>query len=212
MRTVALSEAKDRLSALIDEVSTTHEIVQVTKHGHPSAVIMSADDLEALPETLDVLSTPGAVETSPRHGRTTPPAGPSAVLMCAAGTPWRPEPVWEVRLSRGAVNALDRLPEKVAVAVAEFVTGTLPTDPYRMSKPLHEEGVGDRLGDDVRGLGPARPVEVRGPLREGRDVGPHPGDVVRGGRLVVLGRAHARILTGGPRGCQAGTKGGGSGG
>lgn len=75
MRTVALSEAKDRLSALIDEVSTTHEIVQVTKHGHPSAVIMSADDLEALPETLDVLSTPGAVETSPRHERTTPPAG-----------------------------------------------------------------------------------------------------------------------------------------
>ncbi|GAA1250424.1 type II toxin-antitoxin system Phd/YefM family antitoxin [Janibacter melonis] len=62
MKSVALSEAKDRLSALVDEVSRTHEIVQVTKHGHPAAVIISADDLESLQETLHLLSTPGAVE------------------------------------------------------------------------------------------------------------------------------------------------------
>lgn len=62
MRSVALSEAKDKLSALVDDVSTTHEVVEVTKHGHPMAVIMSADDLESLHETLRLLSDPDAVE------------------------------------------------------------------------------------------------------------------------------------------------------
>lgn len=62
MRTVALSEAKDRLSALVDDVSTTHEIIHVTRHGHTAAVLMSADDLESLQETLRLLSTPGAVD------------------------------------------------------------------------------------------------------------------------------------------------------
>ncbi|MDQ2851390.1 MAG: type II toxin-antitoxin system Phd/YefM family antitoxin [Actinomycetota bacterium] len=61
MRTVALSEAKDKLSALVDEAGSTHEIIRITKHGHTSAVLMSADDLESLHETLHVLSTPGAV-------------------------------------------------------------------------------------------------------------------------------------------------------
>jgi len=62
MRTVALSEAKDKLSALVEEAETTHEIIRITKHGHPAAVLMSADDLESLHETLHLLSTPGAAE------------------------------------------------------------------------------------------------------------------------------------------------------
>ena len=44
---------------------------------------------------------------------------------------------WRVELSATAVRSLERLPEKIAVAVIEFITRTLPTDPYRMSKPLH---------------------------------------------------------------------------
>lgn len=62
MRSVALSEAKDKLSSLVDEAASTHEIIRITKHGHPAAVLMSADDLESLHETLRVLSTPGAVD------------------------------------------------------------------------------------------------------------------------------------------------------
>lgn len=57
-----LSEAKDKLSALIEEAETTHEIIQVTRHGHPAAVIMSAEDLESLHETLYWLSQPGIRE------------------------------------------------------------------------------------------------------------------------------------------------------
>jgi antitoxin YefM len=59
MKTVSLSEAKDKLSALIDEVENTHEIIQVTRHGHAAAVIMAADDLESLHETLHWLTRPG---------------------------------------------------------------------------------------------------------------------------------------------------------
>jgi prevent-host-death family protein len=59
MRSIPLSEAKDKLSALVEEADSTHEIVQITKHGRPAAVLMSADDLESLRETLFWLQQPG---------------------------------------------------------------------------------------------------------------------------------------------------------
>ena len=62
MRTVPLSEAKNKLSALIDEADRTHEIVQITRHGRPAAVLMAADDLESLRETLFWLQQPGVPE------------------------------------------------------------------------------------------------------------------------------------------------------
>lgn len=62
MRTVPLTEAKDKLSALIEEADATHEIIQITRHGRVAAVIMSADDLESLNETLHALRTPGVAD------------------------------------------------------------------------------------------------------------------------------------------------------
>lgn len=62
MRTIGLGEAKDKLSSLVDEAVSTHEIITITKHGHPAAVLMSADDLESLHETLHWLSKPDIVE------------------------------------------------------------------------------------------------------------------------------------------------------
>lgn len=59
MTTVPLSEAKDRLSALVDQAVATHDIVTITKHGRPAAVLMAADDLESLRETVFWLSQPG---------------------------------------------------------------------------------------------------------------------------------------------------------
>ena len=52
---------------------------------------------------------------------------------------------WSVQLSPTAVRALDRLPHKVAAAIAEFVTATLPADPYRLFKPLRFEFEGWRM-------------------------------------------------------------------
>lgn len=50
-----------------------------------------------------------------------------------------------MQLSPTAIRALNRLPHKVAAAVAEFITAALPTDPYRMSKPLRFEFEGWRV-------------------------------------------------------------------
>lgn len=60
MRTVPLSEAKDRLSALVEEADSTHEVIRITRHGKDAAVLMSADELESLHETLRLLSAPEA--------------------------------------------------------------------------------------------------------------------------------------------------------
>jgi antitoxin YefM len=62
MVTIPLADAKARLSAVLDEVRDTHERVVVTRNGRPEAVIIAVSDLEALEETLNLLSTPGAAE------------------------------------------------------------------------------------------------------------------------------------------------------
>lgn len=62
MSTIPMADAKARLSAVLDEVRDTHERVVITRNGRPEAVIMAVSDLEALEETLDLLSTPGALE------------------------------------------------------------------------------------------------------------------------------------------------------
>ena len=62
MTTIPLADAKARLSAVLDEVRDTHERVVITRNGRPEAVIISVSDLAALEETLDLLSTPGALE------------------------------------------------------------------------------------------------------------------------------------------------------
>lgn len=63
MRSIPLGEAKDKLSALVDDAEATHDIITITKHGRPAAVLMSADDLESLQETVFWLSQPGIRDT-----------------------------------------------------------------------------------------------------------------------------------------------------
>jgi prevent-host-death family protein len=60
--TIPLADAKARLSAVLDEVRDTHERVVITRNGRPEAVLISVSDLEALEDTLDLLSTPGALD------------------------------------------------------------------------------------------------------------------------------------------------------
>ncbi len=62
MTDVPLADVRNRLSELVADVETTHARVTVTKHGHAAAVLISPDDLASLEETLDLLSTPGAIE------------------------------------------------------------------------------------------------------------------------------------------------------
>lgn len=59
---VPLSEAKDHLSEYVSEVARTHDRVVITRHGQPTAMLISVEDIEGLEETLDILSTPGEYE------------------------------------------------------------------------------------------------------------------------------------------------------
>jgi antitoxin YefM len=60
--TFPLAEVKKRLSEMVDRVQHHHERVVLTRRGRPAAVLVSPDDLESLEETLDILSTPGALD------------------------------------------------------------------------------------------------------------------------------------------------------
>lgn len=62
MAEYSLADARNRFSELVADVEKTHARVTVTKHGHPAAVLISPDDLSSLEETLEILSTPGALE------------------------------------------------------------------------------------------------------------------------------------------------------
>ena len=56
MRTLSLSEAKMKLSSLVETVQTTDEEVVITKNGSPAAVLVSPDEFESLKETIAVRS------------------------------------------------------------------------------------------------------------------------------------------------------------
>jgi prevent-host-death family protein len=59
---VPFTEARTRLSELFDEVEQQHEHLVITRNGHPAAVLLSADEYEALEETLEILNDEGALE------------------------------------------------------------------------------------------------------------------------------------------------------
>lgn len=59
--TLPLAEIKKRLSEIVDGVEQRHDRVVLTRNGRPAAIIMSPKDLEALEETLDILSDPKAM-------------------------------------------------------------------------------------------------------------------------------------------------------
>ena len=117
MTTVPLSEAKDRLSALVEAVETTHEVVTITRHGREVAVLMAKSDLDSLHETIFWLSQPGVRDDVARarqeltDGRTVTAGdyGPSTGA-------WVTEP-YEVRVASAAHRQLSRLPTGVAAAV-----------------------------------------------------------------------------------------------
>ena len=56
MKTLSLSEAKMKLSALVESVKTNDEEVIITKNGSPAAVLVSPDEYESWQETLAIHS------------------------------------------------------------------------------------------------------------------------------------------------------------
>jgi len=56
-----LAEVKAKFSEMVDRVEQQHERITVTRNGRPAAVLMSAEELEALEDTLELLSDPSAL-------------------------------------------------------------------------------------------------------------------------------------------------------
>ena len=56
MKALSVSEAKMKLSSLIDTVNATDEEIVITKNGRPAAVLVSPEEFESLKETIAVRS------------------------------------------------------------------------------------------------------------------------------------------------------------
>ena len=54
-RIVPFTEARARLTELLDDVEARHEHLVITRKGRPAAVVVSPEEWEAIEETLDVL-------------------------------------------------------------------------------------------------------------------------------------------------------------
>ena len=52
METLSLSEAKIKLSSLVDKVKTMDKEIIITKNGRPAAVLVSPDEFEGWKETI----------------------------------------------------------------------------------------------------------------------------------------------------------------
>jgi antitoxin YefM len=61
MSTIPLSEVKARLSEIADEVDRTHERVHVTRNGREYVVLLSAEDLDSLEATIELLADQAAM-------------------------------------------------------------------------------------------------------------------------------------------------------
>lgn len=61
METLSLTDVRSTLSSVVERVEATRERVTITRHGRPAAVLINPADLEALEETLDVLSDPATM-------------------------------------------------------------------------------------------------------------------------------------------------------
>jgi prevent-host-death family protein len=61
-KTVPFTEARAKLSELLDELESRHEHVIITRNGRPTAVLVPADEQEALEETLEILQDEDILE------------------------------------------------------------------------------------------------------------------------------------------------------
>ena len=60
--TFSLAHIKAHLSEVVDRVEHQHDRVVLTRNGRPAAILVSPDELEAIEDTLDLLSDPQALK------------------------------------------------------------------------------------------------------------------------------------------------------
>lgn len=56
MKTLSLSEAKAKLSGLVEAVESRDEEVVITRNGRPAAVLVSTDEYDSWKETREIMA------------------------------------------------------------------------------------------------------------------------------------------------------------
>jgi antitoxin YefM len=56
MNMAPLTEVRDNLREIVDDVVETGNVYTITRHGRPVAVVLSHDEYESLMETMNILS------------------------------------------------------------------------------------------------------------------------------------------------------------
>ena len=56
MTTIPIATARANLSQIVEDASSTHERIEITKNGQRAAVLLGADDYDSMIETIAVLS------------------------------------------------------------------------------------------------------------------------------------------------------------
>jgi prevent-host-death family protein len=70
MKTLPLTDAKNRLSRLVDEVVERDERVMITRNGRPAAMLVSPDEYDSWQATIDILSDPALMAQFERSKKT----------------------------------------------------------------------------------------------------------------------------------------------
>lgn len=89
MTTLSVADARANFSKLVESASATHERFEVTRNGSRAAVLLGADDYDALIETVAILSDSETVATIGQGlreleaGETSPEAAVRAAMVKA---------------------------------------------------------------------------------------------------------------------------------
>jgi len=77
-KTLPVTEVREKLTTLVDEVNDKFEQVVITKNGRPRALLMSVDEFDSWQETIEILSDKklmrdiAQAEKEFKEGKTTP--------------------------------------------------------------------------------------------------------------------------------------------
>jgi len=66
MTTLHITDVRARLLKLVEDASESHEPIEITNNGRRTAVLMGADDYDAMRETIAKLSDPAHAHATAR--------------------------------------------------------------------------------------------------------------------------------------------------
>lgn len=121
-KTVSLTEARARLSELLDELARRHEHVVITRNGRPAAVLVPAEEQEVLEETLDILQDEEILDAL-RHSEEDVRAGRLSTLR-------------EVRRARPCLTFSSRIGRSRISSLSPGPSGKPWSTPTRLSRPI----------------------------------------------------------------------------